>query len=94
MVVEVERVGITWLDESIHKAELITYIYINQKDKIMNNKLLVFRIACVIFIITNFICSYKMENEAEVLIMVFNFLFTLSLIIAEVNNAFDKAEHK
>ena len=94
MVVEVGKVGNIWLDESIHKAELITYIYINQKDKIMNNKLLVFRIACVIFIITNFICSYKMENEAEVLIMVFNFLFTLSLIIAEVNNAFDKAEHK
>jgi hypothetical protein len=60
----------------------------------MNNKLLVFRIACVIFIITNFICSYRMENEVEVLIMVFNFLFTLSLLIAEVNNVFDKAERK
>jgi hypothetical protein len=35
-----------------------------------------------------------MENEAEVLIMAFNFLFTLSLLIAEVNNAFDKAERK
>ncbi len=54
---------------------------------------MLFRLACVVFIITNFIVSYKMETEAEVLIMAFNFMFTLALIIAEVKCVFDGAKH-
>lgn len=55
----------------------------------MNKKLMLFRIACVIFIVLNFIVSFRMESEADVLLMVFNFIFTLALIFAEVNWAFD-----
>jgi hypothetical protein len=58
----------------------------------MNKKLMLFRLACVLFIIINFIVSFRLESVADVLIMGFNFMFTISLTIAEAYCAFDKAE--
>ena len=59
----------------------------------MSKKLMLFRLACVVFIITNFIISFKMETEADVILMAFNFMFTIALLIAEVKCAFDGAKH-
>lgn len=58
----------------------------------MNKKLLLFRIVVAVFIILNFIISYKLETAAEVFIMLFNFLFSASYILAEAYHAFDEAE--
>jgi hypothetical protein len=55
-------------------------------------KLLLFRLLVAVFIIMNFAVSFKLENEAEVFIMVFTFIFTTAYIAAEAVNAFDEAK--
>ena len=59
----------------------------------MNKKLLAFRLLVAVFIIMNFAVSYKLESEAEVLIMLFAVIFTTSYIAAEAVHAFDEAKH-
>jgi len=68
------------------------YIYVNQKIKTMNKKLLLLRITVAVFIILNFIISYKLETAADVFIMLFTSLFSVSYILAEAYHAFDEAE--
>jgi len=58
------------------------------------NKLLVFRITVIIFIVFNFIVSFRLENEAACLIMFFNFLLSLAYLIAEMIIAREGAELK
>ena len=48
------------------------------------NKLLVLRITIVAFIVTNFMISYQLETEADVMIMFFTFLITLGYLGAEM----------
>ena len=59
----------------------------------MNKKLLAFRLLVTVFIIMNFAVSFKLESEAEVLIMLFAVIFTISYIAAEAVHAFDEAKH-
>jgi len=59
----------------------------------MNKKLLAFRLLVAVFIIMNFAVSFKLESEAEVLIMLFAVIFTISYIAAEAVHAFDEAKH-
>jgi hypothetical protein len=56
-------------------------------------KLLLFRIAVITFIVFNFVLSFKLETEADCLIMLFTFLFSIGYLGAETINAFDKAKH-
>jgi hypothetical protein len=58
----------------------------------MNKKLLLFRLAVAAFIILNFIISYKLETAADVFLMIFTFLFSVSYIVAEAVSAFDDAK--
>ena len=58
------------------------------------NKLLVFRTTVITFIVFNFIISYKLESEAECLIMFFTFLFSLGYLGAEMLTSRDEAENK
>jgi hypothetical protein len=69
------------------------YLHVNQKIKTMNKKLLAFRVLVAVFIIMNFAVSFKLESEAEVLIMLFVVIFTISYIAAEAVHAFDEAKH-
>ena len=57
------------------------------------NKLLVFRITIVAFIVTNFMISYQLETEADVMIMFFTFLISLGYLGAEMIIARDEAKH-
>ena len=58
------------------------------------NKLLVFRSAIIIFIITNFIVSYTLETAADCAIMFFTFLFSLGYLGAELIITHDEAKLK
>jgi hypothetical protein len=58
----------------------------------MNKKLVAFRAIVLLFIITAFTVSYKLESEAECLIMFFTFLFSLGYLGAEVMIARDEAK--
>ena len=58
------------------------------------NKLLVFRVAIITFLITNFIISFTLESEADVVIMFFTFLMSLGYLGAEMIIARDEAESK
>ena len=55
-------------------------------------KLIVFRILMIAFIITNFIISFKLETAAECTIMFFTFLISLGYLGAEMIIARNKAE--
>jgi hypothetical protein len=57
------------------------------------NKLLVFRITIVAFIVTNFMISYQLETEADVMIMFFTFLISLGYLGAEMIITRDEAKH-
>lgn len=59
----------------------------------MNKKLLVFRITIVAFIVTNFMISYQLETEADVMIMFFTFLISLGYLGAEMIITRDEAKH-
>jgi hypothetical protein len=50
----------------------------------MNKKLLAFRISIMAFIATCFAVSFKLETEADCLIMFFTFLFSIGYLGAEV----------
>jgi hypothetical protein len=56
------------------------------------NKLLVFRVAIITFLITNFIISFTLETEADVVIMFFTFLMSLGYLGAEMLIARDEAK--
>jgi hypothetical protein len=58
------------------------------------NKLLVFRIIIISFIIISFILSFKLETEVECVIMFFTFLLLLGYLGAEMISKFDKAKHE
>jgi hypothetical protein len=73
------------------KAKHNMYIHVNQKLKTMN-KLLVFRVVIITFLITNFIISFTLETEADVVIMFFTFLMSLGYLGAEMIIARDEAE--
>jgi len=64
------------------------YIHVNQKIKIMN-KLLVFRIVMIVFIVLNTIVFGKLETESDCIFMFLTFLIALSYLVAEVVNVFD-----
>jgi hypothetical protein len=70
------------------------YIHVNQKIKTMNKKLLLFRSALIIFIVTSFSISWKLETEADCAIMFFTFLISLGYLGAEMVVTRDEAEHK
>ena len=55
----------------------------------MNKKLLVFRIAIIIFIVTNTIMFGKLETESDCILILFTFLIALSFLVTEVVHAFD-----
>ena len=48
------------------------------------NKLLVFRVTIITFLIINFIISFTLESEADVIIMFFTFLMSLGYLGAEM----------
>jgi uncharacterized membrane protein len=73
---------------------LTTYLSINQKDKTMNKKLLAFRSALILFIVISFLTSWKLETEADCVIMFFTFLISLGYLGAEMIVTRDEAEHK
>jgi hypothetical protein len=58
------------------------------------NKLLVFRVAIITFLITNFIISFTLETEADCLIMFFTFLMSMGYLGAEMLFARDEARQK
>jgi hypothetical protein len=72
---------------------MTTYIYVNQKIKTMNKKLLAFRSALILFIIISFLTSWKLETEADCMIMFFTFLISLGYLGAEmIINIHDEAK--
>ena len=73
---------------------MTTYIYSNQKIKTMNKKLLAFRSALILFIVISFLTSWKLETEADCMIMFFTFLISLGYLGAEMIITRDEAEHK
>ena len=58
----------------------------------MNKNLLVFRALITLIIVLNFSVSFRLETEAECLIMFLNFLLALGYLGAEMIIARDKAE--
>ena len=68
---------------------LTTYLPVNQKNKIMNKRLLFIRLTIVSVIIFNFIISFRLENEVACLIMFFNFLLALGYLAVEIMIARD-----
>jgi uncharacterized membrane protein len=60
----------------------------------MNKKLLLFRSVLIIFIVTSFSISWKLETEADCAIMFFTFLISLGYLGAEMIVTRDEAEHK
>jgi len=58
----------------------------------MNKKLLFARATIIAIIILNFSVSFRLETEAECLIMFFNFLLALGYLGAEMIIAREEAE--
>jgi hypothetical protein len=56
------------------------------------NKLLVFRVAIITFLIINFIISFTLETAADCVIMFFTFLMSLGYLGAEMIITRDKAK--
>ena len=56
------------------------------------NKLLVLRVAIIIFLITSFIISFTLETPEDCVIMFFTFLMSLGYLGAEMIMACDEAE--
>jgi len=58
------------------------------------NKLLVFRVTIITFLIIIALLSFTLESEADVIIMFFTFLISLGYLGAEMIIARDEAESK
>jgi hypothetical protein len=58
------------------------------------NKLLVFRVTIITFLIIIALLSFTLESEADVVIMFFTFLISLGYLGAEMIIARDEAESK
>ena len=56
------------------------------------NKLLVFRVVIITFLITSFIISFTLETAADCVIMFFTFLMSLGYLGAEMIIARDEAK--
>ena len=58
------------------------------------NKLLLFRATIITFLTVCFISSFKLETEADCLIMFFTFMMSIGYLGAEIVIKLDKAEPK
>ena len=58
------------------------------------NKLLVFRILMIVFLIMNTIVFGKLETESDCFFMLLTTMIAISYVAAEAYHAFDKAEHE
>ena len=58
------------------------------------NKLLVFRISMIVFLIMNTIVFGKLETESDCFFMLLTFMIGVSYVAAEAYHAFDTAEQE